>query len=67
MAKQVGRAMNKTDKARVLDMDGNLLAVFPGYAWPGLAYVLESYPRTFKVQVVNRRGFTSATINCSVA
>jgi hypothetical protein len=56
-------AMNKTDKARILDMDGNCLAIFPGYAWPGLAAVMAHYPSAFKVRIINRSGFTRATLS----
>lgn len=54
--------MNKTDKARILDIDGNCLAIFHGYAWPGLAAIIAAYPAAFKVRILDRRGETRATI-----
>ena len=61
---KTARAMNKTDKAHVLDMDGNCLAIFPGYAWPGLDAVIAGIPGAFKVRIINRSGFCRATIGC---
>jgi hypothetical protein len=62
MMAKTGKALNKTDKAYILDMDGNRLAVFHGYDWPGLAAVQAAYPSAFKARIVNRTGFTRATI-----
>jgi hypothetical protein len=64
---KTSKAMNKTDKAYILDMDGNRLAVFHGYDWPGLAAVLVAYPAAFKARIVNRSGFTRATISLIAA
>lgn len=60
----MAQALNKTDTAYILDMDGNHIAVFKGYAWPGLDAIITHYPAAFKVRVINRFGNVRATIPC---
>lgn len=51
--------VNQTDRVIVLDIDGNRVAVFPGYSWIDEKLTLADMKRAygaFKVMIENRRG-----------
>jgi hypothetical protein len=57
------QTINKTDKAHIFDMDGNCLAIFPGYAWPGFDAVIAGIPGAFQVRIINRSGLCRAALS----